>query len=128
MSQETADRIDSGQRRAYPQFARQRLAYWQRSSRWWYSVHYIVGLAATALTVTVAAKPSAGWLDLTVIAWIAAVAQGINTFLLAGPKGRGYRMAWRELALACEEFAADSTIPEKHIHDAIRGGWKIIGG
>jgi hypothetical protein len=83
----------------------ERLSDWDHRARLWYRLYYAFGGLAV-LTITVASRPGfiadAGWLSS--LAWLAAIFQGISTFLVALPKAAAYRAAWRALWLARLEY------------------------
>ncbi len=114
-------------------FADDRLADWNRRAKIWYSLYYILGTLALVLTITVASRPhfisrDADWPP--TIAWLAAIFQGLSTFLVALPKAAAYRAAWRTLWLARLEYL-DSPQDENRIKNLryhIARGWSQIDG
>jgi hypothetical protein len=107
-----------------PDYAEKRLQDWLVQSRRWYRFHYAVALAALALTVTVASKPSIG-IRLDVLAWLAAIFQGVQTLFHPQQRAKAYRDAWRRLYLAA---AQTGDAPEDDLRRAIAEGWAIISG
>jgi hypothetical protein len=107
-----------------------RLTDWLHRSRQWYFFYYSFGIMATALTVTVAAHPAFldSKMDLPILAWFAALFQGLATFLGALPKATAYRAAWRILWSARMEFVASPHADEAAdiLKSALEKGWSMI--
>lgn len=113
--------------------ADERLADWNGRAKQWYVMYYVFGALAVLLTITVASRPyfiprDAEWLS--TLAWLAAIFQGLSTFLVALPKATAYRAAWRTLWLARLEFvdSGGSEEASKQLKQAIAKGWAIIDG
>jgi type IV secretory pathway VirB2 component (pilin) len=113
--------------------ANERLDDWNRRAKQWYIMYYAFGSLAVLLTVTVASRPDfiskdTGWLS--TLAWLAAIFQGLSTFLTALPKATAYRAAWRTLWLARLDFidSSESDDSRKQLKQAIAKGWSIIDG
>lgn len=112
-------------------YAQERLADWLTRSRQWYAAYYIFGVLATVLTITVASRPQfveERWFH--TIAWLAALFQGLGTFLIALPKATAYRTAWRHLWLAHVNYidAGRNEPATRALKEAITKGWEIIDG
>jgi len=113
--------------------AQQRLDDWGLRSRQWYWIYYICGGLATAFVITVASRPvflqSLG-VEVATLAWLAALFQGLNTFLGAFPKASAYRAAWRMLWLARMDYVASrgGMESEQKLQDTMVKGWTIIDG
>jgi hypothetical protein len=112
-------------------FADERLADWNRRAGLWYALYYLFGGLAVLLTITVASRPhfiprDPDWYP--TVAWLAALFQGLSTFLVALPKAAAYRAAWRILWLARTEFIDDEKSEEsaKLLKQAISKGWSLI--
>jgi len=95
-------------------------------SRWW-AMHYILGITATVASITVASQPQvlpSGVLG--VIAWVAALAVALITFLIPSRKARAYVTAARALTDACNRYRLDENFKTKHLLDAAKEGENII--
>jgi len=113
--------------------ANEQLDGWNRRAKQWYAMYYIFGGFAVLLTITVASHPhfipkDTEWLS--TLAWLAAIFQGLTTFLVALPKATAYRAAWRTLWLARLDFIDSDGSDEsnKKLKQAIAKGWAIIDG
>jgi hypothetical protein len=107
-----------------------RITDWNRSSRFWYVLYYSLGSIAVLLTITVASKPQFLSDTLSTLAWLAAIFQGLSTFLAALSKATAYRAAWRTLWLTRLEYLESGKSAEagKLLRQAIARGWSIIDG
>jgi hypothetical protein len=113
--------------------AQDRISDWNHSARVWYYIYYILGGLAVVFTITVASKPFFLSKDdglLSGIAWLAAIFQGLSTFLTASSKATAYRTAWRSLWLARLEYmdSEKSSDAKRQLRQAIARGWSIIDG
>jgi len=113
--------------------ANKRLSDWNTRAGLWYSMYYLFGGLAVLLTITVASRPhfiptDVDWL--ATLAWLAAIFQGLNTFLVALPKATAYRAAWRTLWLARLDYVNSdkSEAFSTDLKHAITRGWAIIDG
>lgn len=113
--------------------ANARLDDWLRRSRQWYFIYYFFGALAVALTITVASRPkfiadNETWLS--ILAWLAALCQGLSTFAVALPKATAYRAAWRHLWLARANYLNKQQSQDAGdlLMQAIGRGWAIIDG
>jgi hypothetical protein len=113
--------------------AQERLRDWHLRARQWYAAYYIFGVLATVLTITVASRPhfiaeNNNWYH--TLAWLAALFQGLGTFLVALPKATAYRSAWRSLWLAHLNYLDSQGDKETTLalKQAITKGWEIIDG
>lgn len=110
----------------------ERLSDWDHRARLWYRLYYAFGGLAVVLTITVAGRPGfiaeASWLS--AVAWLAALFQGISTFLVALPKAAAYRAAWRALWLARLEYVESPLSDDSRtlLLQAIGRGWTMIDG
>ena len=113
----------------------QRLHDWDRRIRQWYRVYYIVGGSAVFFTVSLGVASGHNFFQkyvilLSILAWLAAVFQGISTFLVAFSKATAYRAAWRVLWLARFDYVGTgySEDSRKLLEQAIEKGWAMIDG
>jgi hypothetical protein len=113
--------------------AQERLADWHLRARQWYAAYYIFGALATVLTITVASRPhfiaeNSNWYY--TLAWLAALFQGLGTFLVALPKATAYRAAWRNLWFAHVNYLDSQGDKEttRALKQAITKGWEVIDG
>jgi hypothetical protein len=60
------------------------------------------------------------------LAWLAAVLQGVNTFLVSLQKASAYRSAWRTLKFALIEYHSEGGADSKPVKQAIKAGWEMI--
>jgi len=114
-----------------PQLVEDRLSDWLRRSRQWYVIYYTLGALAVVLTITVASRPhflpkDSDWLP--TLAWLAAIFQGLSTFVIALPRASAYRAAWRLLWLARAEYVDTDKTDDDGIlvRNAIARGWTLI--
>ena len=108
--------------------AQDRLKDWEIRSSIWYFIYYALGILATAFVITAAAKPPQIELlggEATVL-WLAALFQGLNTYLLTLQKGASYRSAWRILKFAVIDYMSSTTPDPKAVSEAIKAGWQMI--
>jgi hypothetical protein len=108
--------------------AENRLSDWERKSKSWYITHYMLGILATVFVITAASKPPfimALGIEATII-WLAAVFQGLNTYLLSIQKGAAYRAAWRGLKAALVKYKSNESKDPTPVVTAMEAGWLII--
>lgn len=103
-------------------------SWWKYFHRWWL-VHYVLGIAAVILSVTVASKPSflsesEAFYEL--VAWLAAITTGLLTFLGPEKRARCYRRAWSVLNNQITRYLADQKYTVEHVLKAYDEGEKII--
>ncbi len=106
----------------------ERLADWENRARTWYSLYYVMGVLATVFVITGAAKPPQ--IELlggeTTVLWLAALFQGLNTYLLSLQKGASYRSAWRGLKFAVIDYKSAAAKDPSKLSEAIKAGWQMI--
>lgn len=95
--------------------------------RWrWWVYHYALGIVALLCSITVASRPQLQSLVpealVNVIAWVAALAVGLITFLAPSKKARSYAMAARVLSDARNRYESDPDYPVQKLLDAVRDG------
>jgi pyrimidine deaminase RibD-like protein len=109
--------------------AEARLADWNLRAAVWYCVYYALGIIATGLVITAAAKPpfikAITGADETII-WLAALVQALATFLISLQKASAYRTAWRTLKFALIDHRSQPQPDAKVIKEAIKRGWVTI--
>ncbi len=113
--------------------AEARLNDWDGRARSWYWAYYTFGTLAVLLTITVASRPHFIQKDpecLSTLAWLAAIFQGLSTFLVALSKASAYRAAWRTLWLAKLVYLENPAEKDarKRLRDAMARGWSLIDG
>jgi hypothetical protein len=111
--------------------AQTRLDDWEKKAISWYVTYYVLGGLAVVFTITVASRPH--FIDPSVIAdfaWLAALCQGLSTFLLASRKAASYRTAWRTVWLAKVEYlrSEKDSNNASALEQAINNGWATIDG
>lgn len=116
-----------------PSLVDERLKDWLTRSAQWYFIYYALGTLTVVLTITVASRPhffpsESDWLP--TLAWLAALFQGLSTFMVALPKAAAYRAAWRVLWLGRTEYVDSDKTQEdaRQLRNAIARGWAIIDG
>lgn len=73
---------------------------WNWYRRVWWFLHYLIGIAGMAASLTVANKPQFlqdAPLLLNAIAWLSALCVGLLVFLEPRKRARAYTAAWRPL-------------------------------
>lgn len=102
---------------------------WKRYMGIWYSLHYVLGIVAVGLSVTVASKPftaEQGSNLYSLLAWVLAMATGFIAFLHPEQRGDRYQRAWSILAAEITRYRADQTYTINHVLDAYARGENII--
>lgn len=113
--------------------AEERLKDWQFRAGTWYMTYYVLGIVSTILLVTGASKPPFLSTDqVSVVIWMAAITQGLNTFLISMQKASSYRAAWRHLKFALIDFKTSPITnpsdrePSNRLKQSIKEGWQQI--
>jgi len=94
--------------------------FWKGYLIFWYTTHYLLGITAVVLSVTIAAKPfQTGPIDnlYGTLSWLLAVVTGLIAFLNPEKIGNRYQRAFRILSSEITGFLTDktNTITEKHV-------------
>ncbi len=102
------------------------LSVWIALYRRWWKYHYILGIIALVSSITVASRPQLQHLLPTqfanILAWVAAVAVGLITFLSPSKKARAYVSAARLLSDARNRYESDPDYPIQKLLDAVAKG------
>jgi hypothetical protein len=105
---------------------------WQVYMLVMYGLHYILGISAVFLAVTVASKPF-GWLGwakdderCAMLAWILAAITGVVSFIMPERTGDRYQRAFRVLNVEVTRFRSDETYTVNHVLQAYERGEDII--
>lgn len=97
---------------------------------WWlYAIHYLLGGLSIILTITIASKLT--FIDsnknvVPLLAWLASIFVGLNTFIRPSEKAKIYRETWLELKIACSRYLSDTQYTLKELENAFKYGWKNI--
>jgi hypothetical protein len=108
--------------------AQGRLADWESKAHVWYVTYYVLGISSTVFVITAASKPpflAAPEIGATII-WLAAILQGLNTYLLTIQKGAAYRAAWRILKGELVKYKNSSQKDADVVVAAMEEGWQLI--
>jgi hypothetical protein len=103
--------------------------FWKGFLFFWYVLHYLLGVSAVFISVTIAARPTALGLSEQSygnLAWILALCTGSIAFLSPEQSGYRYQRAFRILSSEITRYLADETYPVKNVVDAYNRGEDII--
>jgi hypothetical protein len=88
-----------------------------------YGLHYILGIAAVFLSVTLAAKPFKIGSDMeNNLAWGLALVTSIIAFITPERIGERYQQAYQTLSVAVTKYLADETYTVDHVVKAYETG------
>jgi|SRR6266404_2530772 len=103
--------------------------FWKGYLVFWYCIHYLLGVSALLLSVTVAAKPFvivAGSPLYGTLSWLLAIVTGLIAFLNPEQLGNRYQRAFRILSSEITRYLADTTYTVNNVLDAYNRGEDII--
>jgi hypothetical protein len=109
--------------------ADERLRDWNLRCKTFYIYHYLGGILGIVLNLIIAtfAKLNAEELDwLFWTALIAAILQGLTTFLSAKRKAAAYRAGWRTLWIAKKRLETGVEPDPAKVLAAVEKGWALI--
>ena len=103
---------------------------WKAYSRFWGTLHYILGVTGMVSAINIASRPS--WvvqspLGLELSAYVAAITMVAMTFLVPPKQARTHVAAWRVLGDAVRRYQTDSTFTEQQLCDATAASEGVIG-
>jgi hypothetical protein len=94
-----------------------------------YGLHYILGIAAVILSVTVASKPfkvADGSNTYEILAWALAAVTGVISFINPERVADRYQQAYRVLNIEITRFRSDQSYTVNHVLKAYERGEDII--
>ena len=103
------------------------MRFWQTYLFVMYGLHYILGIAAVGLSVTVASKPFG--IDAVTagnLAWCLALVTGFIGFISPERIGERYQRAYQTLSVVVTKYLADPTYTVDHVLKAYEAGEAII--
>lgn len=108
---------------------------YRNSAFWWSTVggflqasNVILGVLATALTITVAGKPfGPAWAYYNILGWVAAIATAALTFVRAEERGRAWSKAGRHLEDAIGRYDIEPTYTFDSVAKAREEAVKLSG-
>ncbi|MDB0511935.1 hypothetical protein [Ralstonia solanacearum] len=103
---------------------------WKALMLTWYVLHFVLGVCAIALSVTVASKPAfiADSQTVSLLSWLLAIVTGFVTFLGPADRAGRYQRAYRVLLTEVTRFRTDQTYTVNHVLAAYNQGEEIIHG
>lgn len=105
------------------------MKFWRAYMFAMYGLHYLLGLSAVVLSVTVASKPfevPKGSNVYSILSWALAALTGVIAFVTPERVGDRYQRAFRILSVEITRFRNDDTYTVDHVLNAYERGEDII--
>ncbi|KUZ74456.1 hypothetical protein WI38_15080 [Burkholderia ubonensis] len=105
------------------------MKFWRTYMFVMYGLHYLLGLSAVVLSVTVASKPfevQNGDNTYALLAWALAALTGVIAFVTPERIGDRYHKAFRMLSVEITRFRNDQTYTVDHVLQAYERGEDVI--
>lgn len=103
------------------------LYFWRAYMFVMYGLHYILGLAAVTLSVTVAAKPfGIDGATVNTLSWLLALVTSLVAFITPERVGERYQRAYQILSVVVTKFLADPTFTVSDVTTAYEAGEAVI--